>query len=390
LSQLFDSLRRRRQPIFAPPTTVRHTAHRDSVLATLGYTRSQESGWVYRVANVAVVVGLAVVLFAAWNMYSESGAVTPVVRPAAGTSGKTPPGPQVRTAPTAPLPFPQPRAPIASQPPSLTRATAPPAIEPSPPPTGPVQGHGRTAPVPPPAPPVQPAPAVSGERKPAAPLAEAPVTRMDSRAPRGTAGRAVAPAITSRPPAQLPAGTLELALYYQRAGDFENALLQYRALLQASELNAQAHNNLGLLYQEKNLLDDSARELERALIVDPNYARARNNYGVTLLRQGKLDAAAAQFRTVLQLEPRNVDALVNLALVEKAAGQTEPAKESLLRALTVAPKNAAAHYNLAVLYDDTGDASRASEHYRAFLDTAGAEYADRAPGVRARLAALAR
>ena len=81
---------------------------------------------------------------------------------------------------------------------------------------------------------------------------------------------------------------------------------------------------------------------------------------------------------------------MNLALVEKAAGQPELAKESLLRALTVAPKSAAAHYNLAVLYEDTGEASRAAEHYRAFLDTAGAEYADRTPGVRSRLAALAR
>lgn len=182
----------------------------------------------------------------------------------------------------------------------------------------------------------------------------------------------------------------ELALYYHRAGDFENALVQYRSLLQANELNAQAHNNLGLLYLDKNLLDDSARELQRALIIEPGYARAHNNYGVTLLRQGKLDASASEFRTVLSLEPRNVDAMVNLALVEKASGQPERAKQSLLHALSVAPKGAAAHYNLAVVYDDTGELSRAVEHYRAFLEHAGAEYADRAPVVRARLAALAR
>ena len=57
---------------------------------------------------------------------------------------------------------------------------------------------------------------------------------------------------------------------------------------------AQAHNNLGLLYQDKNLLDESARELQRALIIEPGYARAHNNFGVTLLRQGKLDAAASR------------------------------------------------------------------------------------------------
>ena len=163
-----------------------------------------------------------------------------------------------------------------------------------------------------------------------------------------------------------------------------------RALLQANELNAQAHNNLGLLYQEKNLLEDSARELQRALFIDPGYASAHTNYGVTLLRQGKLDAAAAEFRSLLAREPRDVDAMIDLALVHQAAGEPERAKALLLQSLSIAPKSAAAHYNLAVLYDGAGEPARASEHYRAFLETAGAEYAGRAPAVRKRLAALAR
>ena len=41
---------------------------------------------------------------------------------------------------------------------------------------------------------------------------------------------------------------------------------------QRNELNAQAHNNLGLLYQEKNLLQESARELQRAILIEPRNA----------------------------------------------------------------------------------------------------------------------
>jgi hypothetical protein len=63
---------------------------------------------------------------------------------------------------------------------------------------------------------------------------------------------------------------------------------------------------------------------------------------------------------------------------------------ALLEALSVAPNSPPAHYNLAVLYEATGERSRAVEHYRAFIDTAGSEYADRVPAVRSRLAALAR
>jgi Tfp pilus assembly protein PilF len=231
--------------------------------------------------------------------------------------------------------------------------------------------------------------------------ATAAAAPLQSAATRHATGRAVAAPPTSAAGAQSqPAaeaddlagaeGHFERALQYQRSGDFENAVSQYKLVLERDQMRVEAHNNLGLLYQEKNLLEDSARELQRALIIDPGYARAHNNYGVTLLRQGKLDAAAAEFRTLLTLEPRSVDGTVNLALVQKASGQPERAKESLLHALSIAPKSAAAHYNLAVLYEETGEVSRAIEHYRAFLDTAGAEYAERAPAVRARLAVLAK
>jgi Tfp pilus assembly protein PilF len=186
------------------------------------------------------------------------------------------------------------------------------------------------------------------------------------------------------------ANDLELALYYHRAGDFENALQHYRALLQRNELNAQAHNNLGLLYQEKNLLQESARELQRAILIEPRNAGARNNYGVTLLMQGKPDEATAQFRSVLALDSQNLDALVNLALAQRASGQLDVAKETLLSALTIAPRNAAAHYNLGQVYDQTNEPARAVEHYRKFLETAGSEHATRAVAVRARIAALSR
>jgi Tfp pilus assembly protein PilF len=186
------------------------------------------------------------------------------------------------------------------------------------------------------------------------------------------------------------ANDLELALYFHRAGDFENALQHYRVLLQKNELNAQAHNNLGLLYQEKNLLQESARELQRAILIEPRNTGARNNYGVTLLLQGKPDEAAAQFRAVLASEPRNVDALVNMALTQRTTGQLDTAAETLLSALAIAPRSAAAHYNLAQLYDQTNEPARAVQHYRSFLENAGAEHAARAAAVRARIAALSR
>ncbi len=186
------------------------------------------------------------------------------------------------------------------------------------------------------------------------------------------------------------ANDLSLALYFHRAGEFANALQHYRAVLQKNELNAQAHNNLGLLYQENRLYDDSARELQRAILIEPRSVSAQNNYGVTLLLQGKPDEAAARFKQALTLDPANVDARVNLALAQRDGGHADVALETLLGALALAPRNPAVHYNLAQLYDRANERARAVEHYRKFLDEAGTDYASRAPAVRSRIEKLSR
>ena len=178
--------------------------------------------------------------------------------------------------------------------------------------------------------------------------------------------------------------------YHHRAGDFAAAEANYRALLARNELDPQVHNNLGLLYRDRGLTSEAVREFQRALIISPQYSTARNNLGVVLMGAARLDEAATEFRRVLAQDPRDLDARVNLALVEKAAGRPDQARESLLRALTINPRSAPAHFNIAALYEQSGEAARAVEHYRSFLEYAGAEHAARIPDARARIAGLER
>lgn len=341
MSLLLDSLRKVR---LAPrPETSARSAHADSVLATLGYgsvPRPRSSS-----TRVVVLLAALVALLAGWWLWSalspdragretqrsagfnSTGRADRRPRPAAGTPAVA------RTSRTATVGGPH-----------AARATAPDPVQASPP--------------------------------AAAPAALAP--RADARAGSAATSRVSRSSLSD----------FRLALYYQRAGDFERALSHYRAVLERNELNAEAHNNLGLLYQQKGLLDESAREFTRATLINARYARAHNNLGVTLMRQDKLDLAAAEFELASSLDPRDVDPRVNLALVQKAAGSPETAMATLLNALVLKPSSAAAHYNLALLYDESGDAARAVEHYRDFLDLAGVEHASLAPDVRARIAAL--
>ncbi len=179
-----------------------------------------------------------------------------------------------------------------------------------------------------------------------------------------------------------------LALYYQRVGDYDNALAQYRALLEQNDASAEVHNNLGLLYQDRGDQDEAVKQFQRAIGLQPKYVKAHNNLGVSLMRQNKLDAAAGEFRVALAADPRNVESIVNLALVDRAAGRTADARELLRRAVAIDPRNAGSHYNLAVVADESGDSSTAIEHYRLFLRLDSVAHADLAARVRARLSAL--
>ena len=72
---------------------------------------------------------------------------------------------------------------------------------------------------------------------------------------------------SSEPTASAKADEFKLALYYQRTGDFELALVHYKTVLQRDEMNADARNNVGNLYMSKALYEDAAREFRRVVAI---------------------------------------------------------------------------------------------------------------------------
>jgi Tfp pilus assembly protein PilF len=358
VSRIHDALRRRPRPALL--TRAKPAAQADAVLAALGYRShgSARPGALLTVLAVAAIVALSAGL--AW-MYWPAGASTPT------------PKAVVQSAPPKPAPPSQTPAPI--------QAPAPP----------PVVAHAEKVTEPP-------------AMKPAAPKIPDPVVR--SSPPAVTQHPALAPATSQPRPARgsqesgnadaRPATVeqepdeLQRALYYQRTGEFELALVQYKKVLQRDELNIEAHNNLGILYQGKGLYEDAAREFQRVLAIDARYLTAHLNLSAAYLKLGRADAAAAEARAALAIDPRQSDAMVNLALAQDAAGQAADSALTLRRALELNPRHAVAHYNLAQQYERAGEIGLAIDHYRQFLQYAGSDQTPYLADVRARVAALSR
>lgn len=197
------------------------------------------------------------------------------------------------------------------------------------------------------------------------------------------------PTAANPTPAPVP-DEFTLALYYQRTGDFEQALVHYKTVLQRDEMNANAHNNLGNLYMGKALYEEAAREFHRVLAIEPRYVTAHVNLAAALYQLKRYDESAAEARSAIRLDGRNADAYVNLALAQAAGGQTSDARSSLTRALEIDTHHAAAHYNLALQDEKAGEIALALDHYRAFLQYVGPEQAGYAADVRSRVQVLER
>ena len=352
MSRIHDALRRGRAP--APPPPAR-PAHTDAVLNALAYRRTSSA------APRRVLLACAILAIAGaggWVLWKPNAANrAPLPPPAKSKTAAV----QSGSAPAA-KPSPAAATAIARENGAATGAGAKPAVD---------------------------APAAPVERaqlqnpRPAAPISRPPAPTVVS-ARRAPADPRPAP-FDAQSAAFDP---FQLALYHQRAGDFEQALLNYKIALKRDELNVEAHNNLGSLYLGRNLLDEAAREFQRVLAINPRYGAARINLSAALYKLGRYDAAAAEAREALRLDPRSADALVNLALAQKAAGQPAEAQDSLRRALELHPRHPIAHYNLARQFDAGGEAVRAVEHYRQFLLYAGPEQESYAADVRTRLQLL--
>ena len=105
--------------------------------------------------------------------------------------------------------------------------------------------------------------------------------------PRRDAAHPPAPAAPTPPPVAVP------------RGDFADALKHYTAVVEQEPMNAQARNNLGMLFQEHGRPGEAIREFQRALTIDPRNALAHYNLGVLYDETGEAALAMQHYRSFL-------------------------------------------------------------------------------------------
>jgi len=112
-----------------------------------------------------------------------------------------------------------------------------------------------------------------------------------------------------------------LGLYYMRVtGNYEKAIENYQALVDAYPADNSAHNNLAVAYFA-TLNFDAARDHGRqALEVYPNNVIMRSNLALFAMYAGDFDTATAEAEQTLSLEESRFIAFLPIAMASAAAG----------------------------------------------------------------------
>lgn len=159
------------------------------------------------------------------------------------------------------------------------------------------------------------------------------------------------------------AGHYITALQFERVGNVDGAISEYRKALQQERSFPLASGNLGLLYAQKGLNDEASVELARGLssVPNPNYHRAM---GRILAERKVFPLAIYHYNEAARELTRDSGLFAALAEVYVATGQPDKALEEYHRALAADPNNEKGHIGIATIYLERNEPDKALEELK--------------------------
>ena len=157
---------------------------------------------------------------------------------------------------------------------------------------------------------------------------------------------------------------LSLAYRNHQAGNFPQAELHYRQILQRNPQHVDALHMLGLLAHQTGRNDVAQELIGKAVRLKPTFAEAHSNLGNVLQQLGKLDDAIASWRRALRFKPQLPEVHSNLGSALMEQGKLDEAEASLQQALLLRPNFPDGHNNLGNVFKKQGKFAQAVASFR--------------------------
>lgn len=149
-----------------------------------------------------------------------------------------------------------------------------------------------------------------------------------------------------------------LGMIYLQKDKTDLAICEFQASI-AIESDPEYHHNLGMAYQKKGMKEEALQEYYRVLAVNPNSALTYNNMGNILIDTGRFDEGILKFKEAVRLKPSYYDAHYNLGLAYFKKGLLDASIGEFELAIHYEPDHAEAHSCLGTAYANKGQFDKA-------------------------------
>ena len=208
-------------------------------------------------------------------------------------------------------------------------------------------------------------------------------------------GHTPAPWLGVRPGSQARAAAFEAGVRASRAGDFEDAIAQFEAVLQLMPSCVACHFNIGVSYGRLDRFGDAEAAFRDALRIRSDYAAAYYGLADIYSRQNRTEAAVAARGEANRIAVSSLAAgraraqdTLNRGIAFWRSDNVEDAVRQFREALETDVTLVESYYWLGLAYEDGGDPDAATQAFFRYLGAApSGVHADEA---RRRLAAIDR
>ena len=178
--------------------------------------------------------------------------------------------------------------------------------------------------------------------------------------------RAFQKALTLKPPYPTEIYT-NIGVLYSEIGQQDLARRNLDHALLLNPNNHVALDLLGTIERKRKNSSEALKQYQRAIKINPNFAPSHYNLGVFYVESGDLDSAVKSFGRALALRPMWSQAYSGLGLARAKQAHYTLAISTLRKAVQIDVQNKEAFFNLANAYNLTGQYEMALQTYKTLL-----------------------
>ncbi|MBX9689123.1 MAG: tetratricopeptide repeat protein [Candidatus Obscuribacterales bacterium] len=167
------------------------------------------------------------------------------------------------------------------------------------------------------------------------------------------------------------------AVQLHLSGKLSDAIAAYKEALEVNASLAEAHSNLGLIYNQQHNYAQALAEFRKALAINPKDAITYNGIGAALRAEHDLQGAIKNWQTAVSLDQKLATAHYNLG----TAYEIEKDYEKALSSYRLAVKNdyrlGEAYYRMGLILERKHKAEEAAEQFKEALKVSSdSEYSE--------------